>query len=207
MVRQIHRHPSECLPCLDFECSDGGRDGYFDKHLELEIPDDIQDCSVIAVSLATTYNPEVMSPALSYRDALWSLSDWNEKIKPWQTRQYYETRGEYVRRRIDEIVESWRSKSVPKFKDPIYGTNTNVYGACLEFMNSYFLAFGEPCERKAFCLCASDGHYVIDGYHVINGVDRYDTAHVTAVQNRKVVGPTNISGGSFRVLHVWQRSW
>ena len=71
MVRRIHRHPSECLPLLGFTCNDGGRGQYFDKHLESEIPEDIQDCSVIAVSLATTYNPEVMSPALSYRDAMW----------------------------------------------------------------------------------------------------------------------------------------
>ena len=207
MVRQIHRHPSECLPLLGFDCNYGGRGQYFDKHLESEIPEDIQDCSVIAVSLATTYYPEMKSPALSYRDALWSLSDWNEQIKPWRTRQYYETRAVYFRRRKHEILESLSSKEVPKFKNPIYGTNTNVYSACLQGLNGYFLAFGEPCERKTFCLCVSSGHYVIDGYHVLDGVDRYDTAHVTAVQNGKVIGPTKISSGSFRVLHVWQRRW
>lgn len=207
MVRQIHRHPSECLPCLGFIWSDGGRGDYFDKHLSNEIPGDIQDCSVIAISLATTYNPEVMSPALSYRDALWSLSGWNERIKPWRVRQYYETRWDSVKRRKHEFVESWKSKQIPKFKNPIYGTNTNVYSVCLRGLNRYSLVFGEPCERKTFCLCVPNGHFVIDGYHVVDGVNRYDIAHVTAVRAGIVIGPTKVSGGSFKVLHVWQRGW
>ena len=206
-MRHTHLHPSECLPLLGFEYSDGGRNQYFGKHLNADIPEDIEDCSVIAVSLATTYNPNVMSPALSYRDALWSLSEWNERIKPWRIKQYYETRREFLRRRIREILEYLKTKDAPKFKNPIYGTNTNTYSNFLQIAGVYALVFGEPCMTETFCICTTNRSFVIDGYHVVDGVDRYDTAHVTAVQAGAVKGPTDLSHGSFKVIHVWQRSW
>jgi hypothetical protein len=195
------------LPFLGFACNDGGRGQYFDKHLESEIPDDIQDCSVIAVSLATTYNLEVMSPALSYRDALWSLLEWNERIKPWRRKQYYETYRDYWRRRICELLENITATDTPRYEDPIYGTNTNTYSNYLQILGGYSQVFGEPIDAKEYCLCATNRTLVIDGYRVLDGEESYDTAHVTVVRNGMVVGPTNISHGNFRVLHVWQRTW
>ena len=207
MFRQIHKHPSECLPTLGFQYNDGGRGQYFEKHLCAEIPEDIQDCSVIAVSIATTFDEAVQSPALSYVSALRFLVNWNNRLKPWKWKQFYESEREFWIRRARQFFVEITTTGTPKYRNPIYGTDTNTYSSCLRRSGAYALVFGEPLETNTFCLCIANGKHLIDGYSVIEGMDRYDTAHVTAVQEGIVKGPTDISHGYFKVLHVWKRAW
>lgn len=206
MTSQIHRHPSECLPNLGFQCSDGGRKQYFDKLSPTEVPEDIQDCSVIAVSLATTIDPSATYPEFAYAGALQSLKARNTRLKPWKRKRFYESNREFLVRRVRQLVAELTSVGTPKYKNPIYGTDTNTYASSLR-RGAYTLVFGESCETKISCLCTAKGNLVIDGHSAIEGTDRYETAHVTAVQNGVVKGPTNISDGSFEVIHVWQRAW
>lgn len=204
MSNQIHEHPSECLPFLEFQCSDGGRNQYFENVLRTEIPDGIQDCSVIAVSLACTFDETVEHPEFSYAEALGSLKNQNSRLKPWRRKRPEESSPQYWARRGRELIAGLATVRTPKYKDPIYGTITHTYSACLQ-RRGYTLVFGGSCETRTFCLCTAKRKLVIDGYSVIRGIDRYDTAHVTVVQEGTVKGPTDISHGYFKVIHVWQR--
>ena len=150
MTRPVHRHPDECLPYLDFQCHDGGRNDYFDKFLNIEVPKDIQDCSVIAISLASGFNPEVKSPALSYNGALLALEDANRRLKPWKCRRCDESRWEFLKRRRKEIMSSLQRSGTPEHMNPIYGTDTNVYSYYLESKCNYNLVFGRTIQNKAF---------------------------------------------------------
>ena len=207
MTTQVHQHPNECLPYLDFQYDDGGGKDYFHKHLSSEVPEDIQDCSVIAVSLATRIDPSANYPELSYAEALRSLQILNNRSKPWNSKRFYESNREFWERRVRQFVLELTTVGIPKHRNPIYGIETNIYASCLRKLGAYSLVFGELCEAETFCLCTAKGNLVIDGYSVIEGIDRYDIAHVTAVQNGVVKGPADISHGSFEVIHVWQRTW
>lgn len=72
-LASTHVHPDQCLPFLDFNCCDGGRENYFSSSSFEDRPDDIQDCAVVAVSLAALFNLKYKSPALSYMEAISDL--------------------------------------------------------------------------------------------------------------------------------------
>ena len=157
-----HKHPDECLPLLKFEYSDGGREDYFSKLQNEEIPYDIQDCAVVAVSLAALFNPEFKSPTLSYRDALSKLEHYNRRIRPWTKRNHRETLKKFIGRRLREMLAEWRSTGIPEHRNPIYGTNTDTISNSLRFYD-FSVVFDQPLVTEPFCLCISTGTSVVDG--------------------------------------------
>ena len=197
----VHKHPDECLPFLDFEYNDGGREDYFRKLLKTGVPKGIGDCAVVAVSLATLVNPDYKSPALSYHDALDALTEFNHGLKPWKRRRFRETKKKYIWRRFKEILVEQTCGGIPKHQNPIYGTDTNTYSAYLTRMCGYTLVFGEPCMTEQFCLCAAKGTLVLDGRIKGRG------EHSTAIIKQKIVDGINIGGDDidFHVIHVWER--
>ena len=111
MARVIHRHPDDCIPQMGFDCYDGGRSDYFNLRLGMDVPNDIQDCAVVAVSVALTYYPRVSSsPALSYSATLSELRNMNLRKRPWMSKGFRETRKKFVVRRFREIIEERKKK-------------------------------------------------------------------------------------------------
>ena len=201
----IHKHPSECLPFFAFEYSDGGRADYFSNLLKSEQPREIQDCSVIAASLAFSYNSSYESPMHSYLNALSGLRMFNSRRKPWKSRQSYESAIGHWFRKVRQFWSEFTARGLAKHQNPIYGTDSEVYGAYLEGSGGYAFVYEELRAMGSFCLCNAAGTLVVDGYFE-KGIG-YDggNAHVTAIINHVITGPTDISNGKFHVLHVWRR--
>ena len=206
MTRVVHNHPDECVQLLEFEHTNGGREEFFQGVLETEVPKGINDCSVIAVSLA--YGRLILNPIMPNHDyglALFGLRTFNRSIRPWERRNFHEGKLEFSIRRIRQVAADYLTTGVPKHRNPIYGIDTNVYAAYLEKICAYTLVFGEPCPVERFCLCQASGDLVLDGFFTETGVYDGRYGHVTAIQDQIVRGPTPISNGYFHVVHVWQR--
>ena len=116
---------------------------------------DMNDCSVIAVSLAG--DPDgVVHPEVSYAGALKSLRNRNKRLKPWKKKLSYESERQFWNRRVRQFVWELKPVGIPRHKNPIYGTETNVYAYCLTRL-AYSLVFGEPSGANTFCLCIAKG--------------------------------------------------
>ena len=92
-----------------------------------------------------------------------------------------------------------------KHQKPIYGTDSEVYGAYLERMGSYGFVFEDQRSNGEFCLCNSLGRLVIDGYFERGSNYTGRNAHVTAIIDGVITGPVNISNSNFHVVHIWQK--
>ena len=201
MARVIHRHPDDCIPQMGFDCYDGGRSDYFNLRLGMDVPNDIQDCAVVAVSVALTYYPRVSSsPALSYSATLSELRNMNLRKRPWMSKGFRETRKKFVVRRFREIIEERRKRGTAKHKDPKYGVNTVVLSRVLRSKDFSF-EFGEPPVDRPICLCSSKETFVIDGV-LTNGND-----HSFALINGTIVADYDFRKhfDGFHVMHIWQR--
>ena len=201
LATPIHQHPDECVPLLGFRPCDGGRGDYFHKIKRTDIPPDIQDCAVVAVSTALFFNPRVCSPSLSYRDSFHHLEDWNHRIEPWKRKGFRETRKEYLFRRLREFLSEKGIIKNSIHQDPRYGVNTNVLSDCLLSFGFSFV-FGEPLKARPFCLCSPTGTFVIEG--IVQDGD----AHAFAVIDRTILADDDfrIHFDGFHVMHVWYRS-
>ena len=158
----IHEHPDECLRQLRYRYCDGGREDYFRKLLKVEIPQDIADCTVVAVSLATLYDPSSKSPALSYWETLDSLERANWRVKPWKRRNFRESRRDYIGRRIKELLAERGIRGTARHQDPKYGVDINSLSRCLRAYQ-FTLVFGESLSSRKLCICQMPGTLVVEG--------------------------------------------
>ncbi len=200
----IHSHPDECIPVLGFLCCDGGRKDYFQLRKCAAIPVDIQDCTVVAVSVAHSYNPNVRSPALSYSDTLDLLNNANRHKQPWKRRGFRESWIGHRVRRIKEARAERRARKnreIPKHQDAKYGVNTIALSRLLRSFK-FSLVFGEPRQKQSYCLCHSSGTFVLDGT-LIGGLD-----HSFVIIDGDIVADYDFRKhfDGFHVLHIWQRN-
>lgn len=200
-----HKHPDQCLSFLDFRYSDGGRREYFNRFFSSDPPSDIQDCSVIAVSVAMARNAADPPSWQSYAEANSGLRAFNRGLKPWNVRRSYENCLEYCRRRVRQTLLEAVTTRITKHRNPIYGTDSNVYGAYLERIGRYSFVFEDQISRGNFCLCNARGRLVVDGYFERGSNYTGRNAHVTAIIDGVVTGPVDISNSNFHVVHVWQK--
>ena len=200
-AKGIHAHPDECIPQMDFDCYDGGRSDYFNRQLRSGVPSDIQDCAVVAVSVALTYYPRVSSsPALSYSATLTELSIMNRRKMPWKRKGSRETWKEFFVRRFKEIWAERGNKGTAKHQDPKYGVNTVVLSRVLQSKNFSF-EFGKRSDERPLCLCSSNGTYIVDGV-LANG-----NGHSFALIKGVIVADYDFRKvyNGFHVLNIWQR--
>ena len=200
-LASTHGHPDQCLPFLDFNCCDGGREDYFNSSSFEDRPDNIQDCAVVAVSLAALFNPRYKSPALSYMDALSDLRHFNRLIKPWTKRNFRESSSEFIKRRLNEIYVQWRSNGIPRHQNPVYGTNTDTLSNCLRSCG-FSVVFDHPVVTEPVCLCQSKGKFVVDGMFG-DGAD-----HAFAMIDGTIVADYDFWDfhNDFHVMHIWRRN-
>lgn len=202
-----HRNPDECLPYLGFQFNDGGRTQYFKE----EVPEGIDDCAVVAVSLTTSYNPATTSPGLSYGGTLHLLEIVNQDMEPWKKRNFRETHKDHYFRRAKEIFEGWKVEGIPRHQDPKYGTDTNVISRLLRMTYGFRFVFGEPLPPREFCLCVlQNGTFVVDGVGTFTKSDgsiNPDGDHAFAVIKGKIVADYDFRERSrdFHVMHIWQK--
>ena len=201
----VHYHPSECLPYAPFQYSDGGRKAYFSSIFSSDPPKDIQDCSVIAVSIAMAHNAADHPSWQSYANANSGLRIFNQGLKPWRMRRSYESKLEYCSRRMRQTFLQAMTTRIAKHQNPIYGTDSNVYGAFLERIGRYSFVFEDQRSHGDFCLCKTRGRLVVDGYFERGSNYTGGNAHVTAIIDGVVTGPVDISNGNFHVVHIWQK--
>ena len=199
----LHKHPDECIPALGFLCCDGGREDYFQLHRGTAVPADIQDCAVIAVSVAHSYHPAVRSPAMSYSDTLDLLNNEIRHKQPWKRRGFRESRRGHLARRLKEAWAERRARKrleIPIHQDAKYGVNTIALSGLLQSFG-FLLAFGEPLPERPYCFCQSSGIFVLDGT-LIGGVD-----HSFAIIDGNIVADYDFREffEGFHVLHIWKR--
>ena len=196
----IHEHPDECLRQLRYRYCDGGREDYFRKLLKVEIPQDIADCTVVAVSLATLYDPSSKSPALSYWETLDSLERANWRVKPWKRRNFRESRRDYIGRRIKELLAERGIRGTAKHQDPKYGVDINSLSRCLRAYQ-FTLVFGESLSSRKLCICQMPGTLVVEG------IFGDEDGHAFTVGDHVIVADYDfrIYRDDFLVKHMWWR--
>ena len=194
-----HTNPDDCLQFLGFEHCDGGRYGFYHKTLRTEVPRNIQDCAVVATSLAAFPVSDCNSPQSSYLHALAGLKRLNRQIKPWKARAFKEANKRFILRRIKETCAELITTN-PKHQDPRYGTNTKTLSILL-IQERFTFVFGEPLPPARFCLCQKKGRYVVDG-RFGNGED-----HAFAVIDETIVADYDFRQyrEDFHVMHIWYR--
>ena len=200
MDLNVHEHPDGCLQQLGYRYCDGGREDYFRKLLMVEVPQDIAECAVVAISLATFFDPHSKSPALSYRDAFDSLEGANWRMKPWKNRNFRESTWDYLGRRVRELLAEKRIRGTPKHQDPRYGTDTNSISRCLGDYGFTFV-FGEPLPSRKLCICRIPGTLVVDGMFEDGG------DHAFTIDNGEIVADYDFRRyrDDFLVKHIWRR--
>ena len=201
MTNFPHIHPDQCIPLLGFQYCDGGREDYFSASYSRERPYDIQDCAVVAVSIAAYLNPQYKSPALSYREALADLIRSNRRIAPWKRKNYRETKLEFFQRRLREVIDERRSKPIPRHMDPLHGTHTDTISMAL-FRRRFRVVFAQPDQIEPVCLCSYYGTFVVDG------MLRGSRDHAFTVIDGSIIADYDfrLLYDDFQVMHIWYKS-